>query len=52
MYHRQQFPNVVNMGNGLGKSLFLQVTKEDWPASLDNDFPSWLTWGMVCFGGW
>jgi hypothetical protein len=40
------------MGSGLGKSLFLRVTQEDWLASLDNDFPLWLTWGMVCFGGW
>jgi hypothetical protein len=40
------------MGNGLGKSLFLRVTQEDWPASSDSDFPLWLTWGMVCFGGW
>jgi hypothetical protein len=40
------------MGNGLGKSLFLRITQEDWPASLDSDFPLWLTWGMVCFGGW
>jgi hypothetical protein len=40
------------MGNGLGKSLFLRVTQEDYPASLDNDFPLWLTWGMVRFGGW
>jgi hypothetical protein len=52
MYHRQRFPIVVNMGNGLGQSLFLRVTQEDWPASPDNDFPLWLTWGMVCFGGW
>jgi hypothetical protein len=47
MYHRQRFPIVVNMGNGLGQSLFLRVTQEDRPASLDNDFPLWLTWGMV-----
>jgi hypothetical protein len=52
MYHRQRFPIVVNMGNGLGQSLFLRVTQEDWPASSDNDFPLWLTWGMVRFGGW
>jgi hypothetical protein len=52
MYHRHRFPIVVNMGNGLGQSLFLRVSQEDWPASLDNDFPLWLTWGMVCFGGW
>jgi hypothetical protein len=52
MYHRQRFPIVVNMGNGLGQSLFLRVTQEDWPASPDSDFPLWLTWGMVCFGGW
>jgi hypothetical protein len=52
MYHRHIFPIVVNMGNGLGKSLFLRVTQEDWPSSPDNDFPLWLTWGMVCFGGW
>jgi len=43
---------VVNMGSGLGKSLFLRVTQEDWPALPDNDFPLWLTWGMVRFGGW
>jgi hypothetical protein len=24
------------MGNGLGKSLFLRVTQEDWSASLDS----------------
>jgi hypothetical protein len=52
MYHKQRFPIVVNMGNGLGKSLFLRVTQEDWPASPDSDFPLWLTWGMVRFGGW
>jgi hypothetical protein len=52
MYHRQRFPIVVNMGNGLGQSLFLRVTQEDWPASPDRDFPLWLTWGMVYFGGW
>jgi hypothetical protein len=33
MYHRQRFPIVVNMGNGLGQSLFLRVTQEDWSAS-------------------
>jgi hypothetical protein len=37
---------------GLGKSLFLRVTQEDWPASPENNFPLWLTWGMVRFGGW
>jgi hypothetical protein len=52
MYHRQRLPIVVNMGSGLGQSLFLRVTQEDWPTSSDNDFPLWLTWGMVCFGGW
>jgi hypothetical protein len=52
MYHRQRLPIVVNMGSGLGQSLFLRVTQEDWPASPDNDFPLWLTWGMVRFGGW
>jgi hypothetical protein len=36
MYHRQQFPIVVNMGNGLGQSLFLRLTQEDWSASPDN----------------
>jgi hypothetical protein len=36
MYHRQRFPIVVNMGNGLGKSLFLMVNQEDWSTSLDN----------------
>jgi hypothetical protein len=40
------------MGNGLGKTLFLRITQEDWPTLPDNDFPLWLTWGMVCFGGW
>jgi hypothetical protein len=35
------------MGNGLGQSLFLRVTQEDWLASPDNDLPLWLTWGMV-----
>jgi hypothetical protein len=40
------------MGSGLGQSLFLRVTQEYWPASPDSDFPLWLTWGMVCFGGW
>jgi hypothetical protein len=29
MYHRQQLTIVVNMGSGLGKSLFLRVTQED-----------------------
>jgi hypothetical protein len=52
MYHRQRLPIVVNMGSGLGQSLFLRVTQEDRPASPDNDFPLWLTWGMVRFGGW
>jgi hypothetical protein len=52
MYHRHRFPIVVNMGNGLGKSLLLRVTQEDWLALPDNDFPLWLTWGMVYFGGW
>jgi hypothetical protein len=47
MYHRQRLPIVVNMGSGLGQCLFLRVTQEDWPASPDNDFPLWLTWGMV-----
>jgi hypothetical protein len=40
---RQQLPIVVNMGSGLGQSLFLRVTQEDWPASSDNDFSLWLT---------
>jgi hypothetical protein len=43
MYHRQRLPIVVNMGSGLGKSLFLRVTQEDWPASPDSDFSLWLT---------
>jgi hypothetical protein len=47
MYHRQQFPIVVNMGNGLGNYLFLRVTQEDWPTSPDSVFPLWLTRGMV-----
>jgi hypothetical protein len=40
MYHRQRFPIVVNMGNGLGQSLFLTITlssgQEDWFASPDS----------------
>jgi hypothetical protein len=40
MYHRQRFPIVVNMGNGLGQSLFLTVTfisgQEDWSPSSDS----------------
>jgi hypothetical protein len=40
------------MGSGIGKSLFLRVIQEDYPTSPDNDFPLWLTWGMVCFEGW
>jgi hypothetical protein len=40
------------MGNGLGQSLFLRVTQEDWPASPNNDFPLSLTWRMVRFLGW
>jgi hypothetical protein len=52
MYHKQRFPIVVNMENGLGQSLFLRVTQEDWSTSSYNDFPLWLTWGMVYFGGW
>jgi hypothetical protein len=52
MYHKKRFPIVVNIGNGLGRSLFLRVTQEDWPASPNRDFPLWLTWGKVCFGGW
>jgi hypothetical protein len=52
MYHRQRFPIVVNMADGLGQSLFLRVTQEDWPTLPNNDFPLWLTWGMVRFGGW
>jgi hypothetical protein len=50
MYHRQRLPIVVNMGSGLGQSLFLRVTQEDWPASPDNDFPLWLNgpfWRLV-----
>jgi hypothetical protein len=56
MYHRKRFPIVVNMGNGLGKSLFLRVTQEDWPTSLDNhSFKSHNCEQfrrMVRFGGW
>jgi hypothetical protein len=40
MYYRQRFTIVVNMGNGLGHSLFLKVTlnigQEDWFASSNN----------------
>jgi hypothetical protein len=42
MYHRQRLPIVVNMGGGLGQSLFLRVTQEDWPALSDSDFSLWL----------
>jgi hypothetical protein len=60
MYHRQQFTIVVNMGNGIGKSLFLTVTlssgQEDWSASLDSHFVKAHSCEqfrrMVCFGGW
>jgi hypothetical protein len=52
MYHRHRLPIVVNMGSGLGQSLFWRVTQEDWPASSNNNFPLCLTWGMVRFGGW
>jgi hypothetical protein len=42
MYHRQQFPIVVNMGNGLGQSIFLMTTfisgQEDWSASSNNHY--------------
>jgi hypothetical protein len=60
MYHRQRFPIVVNMGNGIGQSLFLTITlssgQEDWSTSPDihsleahscEQFQR-----MVCFGGW
>jgi hypothetical protein len=56
MYHRQRFPIVVNTGNGLGQSLFLTVTQEDWFASLNSH--SFKAHGceqfqrMVYFGGW
>jgi hypothetical protein len=30
------------MGSGLGQSLFLRVTQEDWPASPNNDFSLWF----------
>jgi hypothetical protein len=36
MYHRQRFTIVVNMGNGLGPSLFLMVNQEDWSTSSDS----------------
>jgi hypothetical protein len=56
MYHRQRFPIVVNMGNGLGQSLFLRVTQEDWPTSPDNhSFEAHSCEQfrrMVHFGGW
>jgi hypothetical protein len=56
MYHRQRFPIVVNMGNGLGKSLFFRVTQEDWSASLDShsfeDHSCEKIRRMVRFGGW
>jgi hypothetical protein len=60
MYHRQRFPIVVNMGNGLGQSLFLMVTlssgREDWSASSDShSFEAHSCeqfQRMVCFGGW
>jgi hypothetical protein len=60
MYHRQRFPIVVNMGNGLGQYLFLTVTlssgQEDWSASSDNhSFKSHSCEQfrrMVHFGGW
>ena len=60
MYHRHQFPIVVNMGNGLGYSLFLTVTfisgQEDWSASLDSHYFEAHSCEqfrrMVHFGGW
>jgi hypothetical protein len=56
MYHREQFPIVVNMGNGIGQSLFLRVTQEKWPASSDShSFEAYSCeqfQTMVCFGGW
>jgi hypothetical protein len=37
MYHRQRLPIMVNMGSGLGQSLFLAVTMSrgqvEWSAS-------------------
>jgi hypothetical protein len=53
-------PLVVNIGNGLGQSLFLTVTlssgQEDWSGSSNNhSFEvhscEWFR-RMVCFGGW
>jgi hypothetical protein len=56
MYYRQEFPIVVNMGNGLGQSLFLRVTQEDRSASSDNhSFEAHSCEKfrrMVYFGGW
>jgi hypothetical protein len=60
MYHRQRFSIVVNMGNGLGQSLFLKITlssgQEDWFASPDNhSFEAHSCEQfrrMVHFGGW
>jgi hypothetical protein len=44
------------MGNGLGQSLFLRVTQEDWPTSSDShSFEAHSCEQfrrMVCFGGW
>jgi hypothetical protein len=53
-------PLMVNMGNGLGQSLFLTVTlnsgQEDWSASSDShSFEAQSCekfQRMVCFGGW
>jgi hypothetical protein len=56
MYHRQRFLIVVNMGNGLGQSLFLMVSQEVWSASQDNhSFEAHSCehfQRMVHFGGW
>jgi hypothetical protein len=56
MYHRQRFPIVVNMGNGLGQSLFLRVTQEDRSTSSgSHSFEAHSCEKfrrMVRFGGW
>jgi hypothetical protein len=60
MYHRQRFPIMVNMGNGLGQSLFLTITfisgQEEWSASPDScSFEAHSCEQfrrMVHFGGW
>jgi hypothetical protein len=60
MYHKQRFPIVVNMGNGLGQYLFLTITlstgQEDWSTSLDSHYFEAHSCEqfrrMVRFGGW